>query len=733
MGKTMTVLASSTARRRFVAVLLASTMAAGTAQAQTAGAEQSVETTRTDEDGVPVIIVTARNYVPAGSLSASKSDIPLIETPQSVSVITRDQIDLLSFDDAQQAVRYTSGVFGENYGPDLRFDFFTVRGFTPKQYIDGLAAPISTTIYSVGVDLYAFQSFDVLKGPASTLYGNAPPGGIYNQTSRRASSEFGGEVSAKYGTDSYMQLAGTITGALSEGISARFTGLYRDRDTEVDIVNAKRLLAAPTVTAKLGPDTSLTGLFYYQYDKIKGGNGGFLPAAGTLLPNPNGRIKRSTNLNDPENRFIRKQWGAGFELKHEFSDALDFVSNVKWSRYKEDTPTGIYGGGGFIETTDPLDPDYFRTVQQYNFSYLEKVRSFAADSRLNAKLETGVVKHDLIVGVDHRSVRNKADFNFIFANTIDAFDPVYTVQANYLPGYPFGFNNQRVRQTGAYLQDHVSIGDFHLTVSGRQDWVQVRNLAASTSTKQDKFTWRAGANYVFAGGFAPYVSYAKSFEPVIGTDSVTGDAFQPSSGRQIEAGIKFDGRDLGDDVKIFATAALFSIKQTNVVSTSPSVTPVFGTQTGEVKAEGGELEFVARIRDQISINGSYSYTDTEVTKSGTLAEIGAPLPTTPKHKLSLFVDYNIQRGSLAGLGFGFGGRYNSSSVGALPGPFNPVIYTGESATLFDAIVHYDAPGWRFAVNGSNIFDKVYVARCAGPASCFYGAGRQVIGTVTKKF
>ncbi|MBW7946002.1 MAG: TonB-dependent receptor plug domain-containing protein [Sphingomonadaceae bacterium] len=250
----------------------------------------SIETTRTTVDGEEAIIVTARNYVPEGSATASKTDIPLIETPQSISVVTRDQIDLLNFIDAQQAVRYTAGVFGENYGPDLRFDFFTVRGFTPKQYIDGLAAPISTSIYSVGVDLYAFDSFDLLKGPASVLYGNAPPGGIYNQVSRRALGTPGGEISAKYGEDDYKQIAGTVTGPIAESVDARLTALYRDRDAERDHVSARRFTVAPTFTWRLGERTTITGLGYYQYDKVKGDTNGFLPVYGTLLDNPVGKV-----------------------------------------------------------------------------------------------------------------------------------------------------------------------------------------------------------------------------------------------------------------------------------------------------------------------------------------------------------------------------------------------------------------------------------------------------------
>jgi len=208
----------------------------------------ALETTRKEVNGIQEIVVTAKHYVPEASISANKSDIPLIETPQSVSVITRDQIDLLNFVDSQQAVRYAAGVEGENYGPDLRYDFLTVRGFTPKQYIDGLAAPISTTIYSIGLDLYGFQSFDILKGPASVLYGNAPPGGIYDQISRRASSVPSGELGIKYGSYDFKEVFGTVTGPLGEDVSARFTAMYRDQDAERDLVNSKRFFAAPTLT-----------------------------------------------------------------------------------------------------------------------------------------------------------------------------------------------------------------------------------------------------------------------------------------------------------------------------------------------------------------------------------------------------------------------------------------------------------------------------------------------------
>ena len=679
------------------------------------------------------VIVIAPDYVPEDGGTANKSNIPLIETPQSVSVITRDQIDLLAFIDAQQAVRYTSGAFGENYGPDLRFDFLTVRGFTPKQYIDGLAAPVSKSILSVGVDLYAFESFDILKGPASALYGSSPPGGLYNQISRRPDSEFGGEVQAKYGSDNYMQVAGTVHGPLSDTVSYSLTGLYLDREAERDLVSAERMLVAPALTWEITPDTTLTGLGYFQSDEVLGDTNGFLPVFGTLLPNPLGQIDPSTNVGDPNNRFERDQWAVGYEFTHDFTDAVSFVSNLKVSDYDEASPTSIYGGGGLVDADFNGVPDDFRTVQQYNFSYAETVKSVTTDNRFDATLDSGGLTHEIIAGVDYRKVENKADFGFIFANQIDLFNPVYAPQAILEPGYPFAFNNQTLKQTGLYVQDHIGLGNLYLTLSGRQDWVTIENNATSAETEQEKFTYRVGGNYIFDSGVAPYVSYATSFEPVLGSDSVTLQEFEPSEGEQLEAGVKYDARGLPDGYKLLLTAAAYQIKQKNVVSTSPSVTPVFGTQTGEVEVNGVEFEAVSRINDKLSINASLSLTDSEVVASSTAVEVGAELPVTPETKASLFADYTFSDGMFAGFGIGAGVRYTSESQGSLPGPFNPVVFTGEDSTLFDAIIRYDTADWRFALNGSNLLDEVYVARCSGPAGCNYGAGQQIIATVTRKF
>ena len=700
----------------FQSMLLAGTILA--APAATFAQETQVASNDTE---VEAFVVTAPRFVPSGAITASKTTAPLIEQPQSVSVISRDQIDILNFTDVQQAVRYTAGVVGENYGPDLRFDFLTLRGFIPVQYIDGLQAPISSTISNVGVDLYGFEAIDVLKGPAGVLYGSTPPGGIYNLTSRRPTAAFGGEVQAKYGEQDFKQIAGTVNGAVAEGLNARVTGLYRDRDSQVDFVKARRAYFAPTASYDFGSATKLTVLGHYQWDKVEGDTNGFLPAVGVLFNNPVGKVSRSINLGEPDYNFYRrKQWGLGYEFSHKFTDAIRFTQNLRYGKYNEYQQI-IYGS--FLNADN-------RTVGRSNFPFKDDVKQFAVDSRFDINLDTGIVSHRILAGVDYRNYREASAFAFAAAGNIDLFNPVYSRTHIAVPALS-PFTDQRFKQTGLYVQDQAKIDRLVLTGSLRRDSVEVSNYAAKSKTDVDKTTWRVGANYVTEIGVAPYISYATSFQPIAG-QTFGGTAFKPTEGKQVEGGVKYDSGALIDGVKLFATAAVFQIEQSNVLTTDPANIN-FQVQTGQVKSKGYELEAVTRIRDNLSINAAYSYTDAKITRTNIPLELGARLAAQPKRKASLFVDYTLPEGALAGLGGGVGVRYLSSSPGNIPSAFTPLVYTSPSTTLVDATAHYDMADWRFAVNASNLFDKRFAGRCNGPVGCFFGQERQVVATVTRKF
>ncbi|CAN5361971.1 TonB-dependent ferrichrome receptor FiuA [soil metagenome] len=675
------------------------------------------------QDGaVEQLVVTAPKYVPTGETTASKSQTPLVEVPQSVTVISRDQIDLLDWSTLGQVVRYTAGVTGENYGPDQRVDWLTVRGFNPVQYIDGLQAARGS-ISNVGLDLYGAESVEILKGPSSVLYGSSPPGGIINVTSRRPSDDFGGEVELQAGNHDRKQVNADVTGALSDSVSARLTGLYRTQGSQISGVDADRTYIAPAVTFRPTDATRITLLSYYQDDDVKGDSRGFLPPSGTYSSNPLGHTSSSTNLGEKTyNRFTREHEAIGYDAEHKLRNGLTLQQNLKVTHLESDD-RGLFASGLAADN---------HTVSRYSFSFAENIDQVAVDTRVKYQGDTGALHHDLVAGLDfrHYDYVGSSAFAFGVPNT-DLFAPV---QGLNITAPPLSvFSDQVQKQTGLYVQDQIKLDKWIATLSVRHDWVKTNDRTAANADTDDKeFSYRAGLSYVFDSGFVPYVSYAKSFEPVV-VAIYGGGPSKPTTGEQYEAGVKYDARGLPPGVKLFATLAAYQLTQQNVAT--PDAAPGhagFSIQTGEVEVKGVEAEVVGRIDERISFNASYTYTDSEVTKSNG-PDLGGRLPVTPKHKLSGLVDYTFQDGPLAGLGASLGGRYTSKTVGNLLGTYEPVLYKGAAVTLWDASAHYNVNDWRLAVTASNLFDKEYVARCSAAANCFYGSRRSVTASISRSF
>ena len=296
----------------------------------------------TDEIGP--VIVTAERYVSTEGTSASKSDIPLVEMPQSVSVVSRDMIDLLNWTSLNESVRYSAGATGEAFGPDERYDWLQIRGFDPVQFIDGVQAPIGS-VNNTGTDLYGSEAVEVLKGPASVLYGQGPPGGIVNMVSRRPQDVVGGEIEVQGGEYNMWQVAGDLTGPLGERTSGRITALYRDRETQVDFLTSKRLFISPAVKFEFSEDTQLTLLANYQDDDLENQSTGFLPIYGTMLPNPLGKVPVGRNLGETGyNFFKREQWSAGYDFTHHFNDRVSIQQNLKYFDVKVDSQA-VFGAG----------------------------------------------------------------------------------------------------------------------------------------------------------------------------------------------------------------------------------------------------------------------------------------------------------------------------------------------------------------------------------------------------
>ncbi len=691
------------------------------------------------QDELGEVVVSAPRYVSTEGNSASKSDIPLVEMPQSVSVISRDMIDLLNWTSLNESMRYSAGATGEAFGPDERYDWLQVRGFDPVQFIDGTQAPIGS-VPNTGTDLYGSESVEVLKGPSAVLYGQAPPGGIVNMVSRRPRDEFGGEIEVQGGEYNSWQLAGDVTGPFSDRISGRLTALYRDRETQVDFLTSKRLFISPALTIHINDDTDLTFLANYQDDDLENQSTGFLPIEGTALPNPLGlRVPVGRNLGETGvNFFKREQWSAGYDFTHRFSDTFRIQQNLKYYDVKVDS-RAIFGTGFFDLDPDgfegPLQPDGvpedFRTVTRGDFPFNERIDSMTVDTRGYLDLIGDTVEQSLLFGVDYRKYDGFSEFGFAGAPSIDLFDPVYDADIGPV-GTLFTSIDETREQMGVYFQDQIKFGKFILTLNARNDWAE-RNPADPNQATQDdeEFTYRVGANYVFDNGFAPYIQTATSFQPVsgatFGTDGTDGTPFDPSTGDQIEAGIKYDGRNLGPNVRLFGAVAVYEIVQKNVLTPDPDHL-FFNLQEGEVEVTGVELEIGARIRERLTFNLAFTSIDTEITESTDASAIGNELVAVPDMLFSGLVDYTWQDGPLGGFGFGLGVRHRGELYGDGANQFQ-----SDSVTMYDAILHYDTEKWRIAVNASNFTDEIFVDRCSSTSNCFYGTRRLVTGSVTRKF
>ena len=681
--------------------------------------------TKKDTQELEGVVVSAPNYVPRETNGAAKMNIPLIETPQSVTVIPRDQIDLLDWQNLSQVVRYTSGVIGENYGPDPRYDWLTLRGFYPPEYIDGLQAPIGS-VANVGVDLYGFQNVEVLKGPSSTLYGLSPPGGIVNLTSRRPEAQLSGEGSIQGGSYGAGQVAGDITGPLNEDgtVLGRVTALYFDRGTQTDGVDTNRTYIAPALTWIFTPATNVTFLSYFQHDDVYGDGGGFLPSFGVIKPNPLGKVPTSRNLGDTDyNHFKRDQYGVGWDFNHKFNDEWRFEQNLKY--FSSDVKIKQVYGAGLVDANFDGIPDDYHTVNRYNFPFNENTKSFNVDNRVEGKIDSGDVKQLLLFGLDYRRYTENSEFGFALAPPIDLFNPVYGVPIT-TPTSLFPYIDEVQKQTGLYAQDQIKFyNHWVVTLGGRYDHVDQTN--SGTGETDNKFSYHVGLNYLFDSGFAPYVSYATSFQPTPGAD-FHGNAFKPSEGDQIEGGIKYQPTGFPPGVNMLFTGALYDLTEKNVLTPDPDPNhPFFNVQTGEVEVKGVELEAVARINERWSFNAAYTHTDSEVTKSNG-PDLHKELTVVPKDLFSGLVDYTQQEGTFAGLGGSLGFRYVGSVYGD---PANQFKTPG--VTLWDATIHYNYEQWLMQLNFSNLFDKEYVSRCSSDAQCFYGLRRVIMATVTRKF
>lgn len=660
-----------------------------------------------------VSVAAPAGYLATSATTATKSAATLIETPQSVSVITQDQMEQRDVQTIGEAVRYTAGVGVATYGNESRFDWLNIRGFDESTY--GLFRDNSrwqTGQISGQVDPYLIQEIDVVKGPSSVLYGQNTPGGLINVVTKRPQAETSNELALNYGSFDRKQAQLDFTGPIDNLAHFRYrlTGLLRDSNTQVRFVPDDRRMIAPALTWSPSDKTTLSVLGDYQTDKT--GWGQFLPSQGVLTSNPNGRIPTNFFTGEPGyDYFRRQQWSAGVLFEHRFNNVWTVRQTSRFSKiafHGQD----VFGGGL---------ADNLRTLSRFGFANLLDQDLYTTDTQAFARLHTKFIEHNVLFGVDYSHSGSTIASGFASAPSIDVFAPVYG--ATIPPLFTYYNTDQPSWQTGVYLQDHVRISrKIVATLSGREDFTSMKTVDhianATTEQSPNKFTGRAGITYLSDIGLAPYFSYSTSFLPTSGVNFF-GKPFKPTTGEQYEAGVKYQPLHHSS----FVTASFFNITQNNV-QTPDSSNPLNTVQTGAVRSRGVELEAVASLFQGFDVHASYSYIDEKVISANDPTLVGKRPTLIPDQLFGITGNYTVTRGFLSGLGFGLGTRFVGTTAGDST---NTIVLP--TYTLMDGSLRYTVRNLQFQLSGTNLLDKIYVPVCTSISYCNYGSRRNVLASV----
>ena len=672
---------------------------------------------------LPEVVVPGlleQGYVVRQATTATKTDSPLIETPQSVSVITRDRLNDQAVNTLAEALRYSAGVQGEPFGFDPRFTTIQIRGFDASDtglYRDGLQIRNPAFAVSFSLEPWGVERIEILKGPASIMYGAGSPGGLVNLVSKLPTNETFGVVELQPGSFDRWQGRFDVGGPLDTAgvFSYRLTGLVRDADTRVDFIQDDRVFIAPAFTFRPSKDTTFTLLGHFQTDETRASQA--LPAAGTLFSNPNGPIPTNRFTGEPDrDTYSRREAAIGYLVEHNFNEALTVRQRARYYVNRLDHVT-IFASG--------LQADQ-RTIDRSVLESGGELNGVVVDTHAQGKFATGPVAHTVLLGVDYQHIDVDARQAFGAAPPLDVFDPVYGAPVSRPP--VFLHTDTREQQVGVYLQNQMKVFDkLVLVLSGRHDWATsetVDRLAQTSVTQDDrKLTGRAGLLYLFDVGLAPYFSYSESFVPALGVDA-SGRPFRPETGRQYEIGLKYQPPGWNS----FVTLALFDLTRRNVVQMDPAT--FLQDQTGEIRSRGIELEGVARLGAGLKLIAAYTFLDLEITESVIPGETGHRPTQVPEHMASLWGDYTFQHGPLRGLGFGAGVRYIGSTFGNTTNTLRT-----PSATLADLGLHYDLKQFRLAVNLQNALDNEYIASCfvRNGDFCTFGERRNATGSISYRW
>lgn len=679
---------------------------------------------QTDTDADTELEASVDEVIVTGALSrfgATKSDTPILETARSVSVETREMFEAKGALTLDDTLSYTAGVVGDTFGFSTRGDFPVVRGLDVPEYRDNIQV-LFGFYNNTRSDIYMLEQVEVLKGPASVLYGRGSPGGIVNVVSKVAGPDIGNEVVVEAGTHDRYQAGLDVNGALPgmDDLYGRVVALYRDSGTQVDFVDDDAVIIAPSLTWQPAESTRFT-LLAELSDRDSDTAHQFLPLTGTLNESATGEeIEASTYLGDPGfNRFDTESVAVTLFGAHEFNEIFSLEGTARYKNGVADyRQSWVSFTGAGVPRID-ADGNGLRSWYQADNSSLQ----LSADVRARAEFETGALRHEVLAGVNYQDVKTDSDTFFLYGTgVINVFEPTYGDIPEILQGgAPLNDSpDATTEDLGFYVSDQISYGNLFLNAGVRFD--NVENDNGFVTQEDDATSISLGAIYKFDMGLSPYVSYAESFEPVIGVDGETGDSLKPQEGRQYEVGLKYQP----PGTRTYVTVAWFDIEQSNLPN--PAALPnAASQQEGVAEIQGFEIEALTTIGDWY-LEGNASVLDTEDPN-------GLPLSSIPDESASLWAMYEPSAGAFEGFRAGAGLRYagdnKSFGVSAIDG--SRVDITTHGYTVGDLMVGYRHDDWDAMLNVRNVTDEEYFGTCLARGDCFPGEGRTIVASLTRRF
>ncbi|QTD55840.1 TonB-dependent siderophore receptor [Parasphingorhabdus cellanae] len=666
------------------------------------------------EAGEKTIIVTAQRSNADEINSATKLDTPLIETPQAISIVDEDFIDAINARTVAESLNYTSGVRSQAFGSDTRIEYYQLRGFNNSSFFkDGLVLYNSGAFFSWTTPPEGIGRLEVLKGPSSVLYGSSNAGGLVNIVSKAPDRE--NSASLELGGDEYGTFYGStdMSVTISDTVSIRSVGLIRRGQTQVQLAKDDRSYIS--ASANWSPDqlTSFTLRTSYTGDRSNRPTG-FIPYSGSVTPLSDGRrIPLDLFISDPRaDRYDRDQYEIGYSFERELDQNLKIISHGRYAKLNL-----VYAGlfGSFRGNPEERDGQFF--LNRGNSSLEGSLNNIAIDTQLIARFDTGPFNHALLVGIDYSRSDLESSRAFGSAPALNIFAPDYT-----LPLPPLASRSttlQSVDQTGLYIQNQIKTGNFSLIVSGRHDYVNIEtneNRGNITRGAPEKTSYRVGLVYVSDSGFAPYINYATSFTPLIGTDLSTGNFYQPETGRQYELGLRYQP----ENQPFALSASLFDIERDGVLVSDPVPgSPFNQSQGGRQRSRGGEVEVQMQAFQGFNLRASATAFDL-VIRDGTEGEIGRTPAATPQITAAAYAEYMFFRSQFPG-GFrlGAGARYTGNSYADTANTLKL-----NDALIFDLSLGYEIGALQVAVNISNLFNKRYFAACPSANTCYSGNFRR---------